>query len=316
MTVYDNYSRRTREAQQTEPDVYQYDRIPETLRTQIGFIWDGAIGPYFVPFDPYSTRPDPPNNNAAWIFMRDAVCREKGRLNLANESNPKEDCIRYILTEEDVTEWLDLVEFSFQYIDRSVRERTSAERERRGIKQDPDDAINELNFRFRKAGLGYQYESGQIIRLDSELIHSEVVRPALRLLGDPRFAGPQEEFLAAHAHLRAGEYKDVNVDALNAFESTMKVICDTKGWDYPKGARASDLLKVVRANGLLPDYLDASYDQLIATLKSGLPRVRSEEGAHGQGGEIKETPHYIAAYALHLTAAQIVLLAEAFRASE
>ncbi len=46
-----------------------------------------------------------------------------------------------------------------------------------------------------------------------------------------------------------------------------------------------------------PDYLDKSFDQLIATLSSGLPRVRNEEGAHGQGAKPRATPPYVAAYA-------------------
>ena len=70
----------------------------------------------------------------------------------------------------------------------------------------------------------------------------------------------------------------------------------------------------MRANGLLPDYLDASFDQLAATLKSGLPKVRGEEGAHGQGSAPRETPEHVAAYALHLAAAKILLLVEAHKA--
>ena len=70
----------------------------------------------------------------------------------------------------------------------------------------------------------------------------------------------------------------------------------------------------VRANGLLPSYLDASFDQLTATLRSGLPEVRNEEGAHGQGATPRETPNYVAAYALYLAAANILFLAEAHKA--
>ena len=73
-------------------------------------------------------------------------------------------------------------------------------------------------------------------------------------------------------------------------------------------------LKVVRAHGLLPDYLDASFDQLVATLKSGLPKVRNQVGAHGQGAIPRETPDYVAAYALHLAAAKILFLVEAHKA--
>jgi hypothetical protein len=91
----------------------------------------------------------------------------------------------------------------------------------------------------------------------------------------------------------------------------MKAICDRKGWTYSKAARASDLLKVLRANHLWPDYLDGSFDQLVATLSSGLPQVRNDTGAHGQGTAKRETPEYVAAYALHLAASKIVLMTEA-----
>ena len=314
MPVYESYSRRKRRAEQTEPDVFQYDRVPDAVRAQIRFILEDAVGPYFVPA-PYSMH-EPDHNNIGWRAIRDAVCREKGRLSLANQDNAKEDCIHYLHAEQDVTQLFDLVEFAFQYIDQVVRKMDQHVRRGRGIRQSPDGAIKELNFRFREAGLGYQFEGGQIVRVDSQLVHAEVVKPALQLLGDARFKGAQDEFLSAHAHYRAGEYKDASTDALNAFESTMKVICDEKGWGYTSGARASDLIKVIRANGLLPEYLDKSFDQLIATLKTGLPTVRNEEGGHGQGGEIKETPGYVAAYALHLAAAKIVLLVEAFKDSE
>jgi hypothetical protein len=60
-------------------------------------------------------------------------------------------------------------------------------------------------------------------------------------------------------------------------------------------------------------YLDTSFNNLVSTLHSGLPAVRDNEGGHGQGGKRRETPGYIAAYALHLTAGNIVLLGEAFK---
>lgn len=144
------------------------------------------------------------------------------------------------------------------------------------------------------------------------------MKPALVLLSDPRFKGAEEEFRSAHAHYRAGEYEDAIVDANRAFESTMKTICDIKGkgWEYPTGARASDLIRIVRRNGLLPDYLNQSFDQLISTLQSGLPKVRNEAGGHGQGAAPRSTPGYVAGYALHLAAANIVLLVEALKASE
>ena len=183
-----------------------------------------------------------------------------------------------------------------------------------GIHQKPTEAIEDLNERFRRAGVGYQFEEGQIVRVDSELIHTEVVRPALRFLNEPGFEGPREEFLRAHACYRAGDTKEAVTNANNAFESTLKAICDERGWPYESGATASRLVKVVRAKGLLPNFLETSFEQLAATISSGLPKVRNEVAAHGQGSTPRETPMYVAAYALHLAAAKILFLVEAHRA--
>ena len=64
----------------------------------------------------------------------------------------------------------------------------------------PDEAINQLNHRFREHGVGYQYKSGKIIKVDSEFTHSEVVKPAMSFLSDPIYKGANEEFLNAHEH--------------------------------------------------------------------------------------------------------------------
>ncbi|GAN69453.1 STM4504/CBY_0614 family protein [Acetobacter orleanensis] len=175
----------------------------------------------------------------------------------------------------------------------------------------PEEAIDEINYRLRRAGVGYQVEGNRLIRVDSQLIHSEVVKPALTLLSGEGFDGPRQEFLSAHEHYRAGEYRQAVGLAASALESTFKAIFDKKGWSYNKGARISDLLKVARANHLWPEYLDTSFDQLVATLQSGLPKIRDNDSAHGQGAQPKSVPAYIAAYALHLAASKIVFISEA-----
>jgi len=176
-------------------------------------------------------------------------------------------------------------------------------------------AIDELNERFKRAGFGYRYEQGKIIRIDNEATHQQIMRPALQLLADPRFKGADDEFRAAHDHFKACEYKDCAVDALNALESTIKTICDLKKWTYESGARISDLLKVLRREGLFPEFADQSFEQLVATLKSGLPSLRNETGGHGQGATPVEVPEYVASYALNLAASKIKFLIEAFQAS-
>ena len=313
MPVLELFSHRKRVATGSTPDVFVYDKLPEELRVQIAHIWRDAIGPFYVAGGFVYEAP-PPNNNQGWEIIHNAVVREHGVFTLGQERAISERCVTFLLGSRSVDAALDLIETSFLYIDRIARDFSDFDRESRGIKMTTAAAIDELNERFRRAGVGYQFENGQIIRMDSELIHSEVVRPALRYLHQKGFEGPREEFLRAHAHYRNGETKDAITDANNAFESTLKAICDQRRWQYTRGARASDLLKVVRANGLLPDYLEASFDQLAGTLKSGLPKVRNEACAHGQGARPRETPDYVAAYALHLAAAKILLLVEAHKA--
>ena len=310
MPVLDLFSYRKRVAEAGTPDVFVYDRLPEALRVQIIHIWTDAIGPFYVRASVDFESP-PPHNNQGWEFIHNSVVREHGVFALGQEHAISERCVSFLMESSSVDAALDLIEASFLYIYRIARDFGDYDRAKRGIKMTADAAIGELNERFRRAGVGYQFDDGRIFRVDSELIHREVVRPVLRYLPRPGFEGPRDEFLQAHAHYRSGETKDAITDANNAFESTLKTICDQRRWQYGRGARASDLLKVVRRNGLLPDYLDASFDQLVGTLKSGLPKVRNEAGAHGQGAKPRETPDYVAAYALHLAAAKILFLVEA-----
>ena len=312
MPVWDTYSHRKRVREGDVPDVYGYDELPEKLRVQIVQICSAAVGG-FHSSSGYDIGSAHHHNNNGWSFIHNTVARELGVFELSSIHRLDEKCADFIVNHEAVDEVLDLVEVGFRYIDRIARAFREHERERRGIDQPAASAIEELNERFRRAGVGYRFEEGQILRIDSELVHNEVVRPALWYLNHAGFEGPRDEFLRAHGHYRAGETKDAITDANNAFESTLKVICDKRGWEYPAGATASQLVKVVKQNGLLSEYLERSFEQLAATLQSGLPKVRAEEGAHGQGGKPRQTPDYVASYALHLAAAKILFLAEADR---
>lgn len=311
MPVLDLYSDRMRAAQGKTPDVYVYDRLPVGLKNQIVHILREAIGGYHV--HRVTDFGKIIHNNKAWEWIHKEVAKAHGLLALGNKLGVDQNCEIYFLQNESVEACLDMVEVCFIYIDSVVRKYNRLERLDLGIQISADSAIKELNERFRRAGVGYQFVEGRIVRIDSELIHAEVVMPALRYLNESGFDGPRDEFMRAHSHYRSGEIEDAITDANNAFESTLKVICDKRGWEYPSGARASDLLRIVRNEGLFPSYLDNSFDQLYATLKNGLPKLRSEEGAHGQGPEPRRTPEYMGSYALHLAATNILFLVEAHK---
>lgn len=306
MSIYELFSKRRADAEKSgEIDVYQYDHIPDHLRVQIKQISIEALG---KPRQ-YVLRQGRDEQNDIWARVEKYYLRERGLDTLGRGDSASErilDFMRSCSTEE----WLDLLELIGVGLD-IVTRKSPYWREGYGVRETPDRARDEINYRLRQAGLGYQLEYSQLVRTDSEYLHGEVVKPALLLLSGSGFAGPREEFLAAHKHYRNGEHRQAVSMAANAVESTFKAVFDQKGWEYQSGARITDLLRIARDNRLWPDYLDASFDQLIATLKSGLPKIRDNDASHGQGAVPKIVPGYVAAYALHLAASKIIFISEA-----
>ncbi|WP_201728651.1 STM4504/CBY_0614 family protein [Acidocella sp. C78] len=240
MLIVDLFSKRQADAARSgQADVYQYTIIPPKLRVQteqialqaIGFV--GKSGDNLINFD---------KDNEFWLQIETIYRREMGVDRLAHERFAGE---RILLFMRNCTteEWLDLLEL----IAKSIRIAGGGEfrsfRQLWSVSVSAEDAINEINYRLRQAGVGYQVEGGNLIRVDSQFVHAEVVKPALALLSSRGFDGPMQEFLSAHQYYRAGEYRQAVSMAANALESTFKAIFDQKGWDYSKGARISDLVK-------------------------------------------------------------------------
>lgn len=306
MKVYDIYSKRQKRLMGEVPDVYQYVDIPQPLRVQIFFIMNDALG-------------DHSNHETeeSYQFIHDTLCREYGKLTLIEKIfseyiNYIEDVNNFLLGCDKIDQVIDLVEFSFRLIDRYYRNSNVLNLCQSKIT--PDEAIEELNYRFREHGVGYQYQSGQIIRVDSQIIHTEAVKPVLHLLSDSRFQGANEEFLKAHDHYRHGRYKECLVDCLKAFESTMKTICDSQGWNYQPTDTAKKLIDICFQNNLIPTYLQTQFTSLKSNLESGVPTVRNKNGGHGQGSQPLTVPQYFASYQLHMTASTILFLLEAEKA--
>jgi hypothetical protein len=185
----------------------------------------------------------------------------------------------------------------------------------RGATEDPAKGLLELNERFLRAGVGYQFENEQIIRVDSQYMHAEVVKEALGLISEPSFEEANAEFMTAHRHLREGTLRDCNTAALWAVENVLKVICTARKWTYREGDTIERLVAVVRREGLFPDYLGGYFDNLIGAMKAGGPKIRDRQGGHGAAPGEDRVPDHIAAFALHLAAANIVMLVKAHRSA-
>jgi hypothetical protein len=311
MAILDIFSKRKKRLDQAgKPDVYQYDSLPQTFRAQVAHIWKDSIGPFSI--DSLGLGGESPANQF-WKLIHDTLCREKGVFSLCGTGTPIEQCVSYLLGSNS-DDALDIIEFSFRVIDRLLRRLNPIEVELAKIKQGPDEAIEELNGRFREHGIGYQYLGGTIVRADSQFIHSDVVEPALALLNAEGFDGPADEFVRAFEHYRHRRYKEAVAEALKAFESTMKAICTARKWAYPSNATAKPLIDLLFSKGLVPTELQTHFAGLRSAMESGLPTISNRTSRHGQGPVPTEVPPHVAAYALHLAASNIVFLVEAHKA--
>lgn len=306
MPIFDLFSKRQKKLRGEVPDVYVYDELPDPLRVQIVHIWRHTFHnrdrgrTHFIRVSNTEVR-------EAYEFIVNTLCSEYGvfRLPGTNKHHGNRSYINdleaFFLQEGDIEKALDPVELTFQAM---------AYVTIRNASEVAEDAIEELNSRFKEHGVGYQFTNGKIIRADSELIHSEVVQPALKLLNQEHYAGAQQEFLNAHEHYRRGNAREAPNDCLNAFESAMKAICDKRGWSYANNATARPLIQVCFDNGLIPSFWQSHYASLRSLLESGVPPGRNNLSGHGQGTTPVSVPDHLVAYMLHMTASAIVFLAE------
>jgi AbiJ N-terminal domain 4 len=313
MTIIETFSKRQKRLKDAgKQDVYQYVDLSAEFRVQVAHIWKDAIGAYYDNHGYSSSRISPANR--FWVLIHKTITREQGKFTLTGGSeNPAEQCINYLLN-ADTDGALDIIEFSFRVIDRGLRELESYYLQDAHITQDPDDAIEELNHRFREHGIGYQYVEGVLIRLDSQFTHAEIVKPALALLNAAGFDGPADEFINAFQHYRHDRFKDAVAEASKAFESTMKAICSKWKWNHPPNATAKPLMDIIFQKGLIPSALESHFSALRSAMESGLPTLSNQTSRHGQGATPVKIPPHFAGYALHLVASNIIFLVEAHKA--
>ena len=305
MAIFELFSKRQKKLRGEVPDVYTYDEVPNPLRVQIIHIWKDTIG------KDEGYREIRKN----YQLIIDTLCREYGLFELPTAGYDKDalqELAGFLLQEKNIEKVIDVIELSFKVISIITSENGYLNRY-----EDADKiamrGIKELNNRFKEHGVGYQFIGNEIIRIDSELIHVEAVKPALRLLNEKNYKGAQEEFLSAYEHYRHGKNKEALNDCLKSFESTMKAIISKHGWesrDLDK-ATASKLIKICFDNNLVPSFWQTQISSLKSILESSIPTGRNRLSGHGQGVEVKEIPAYLVSYMLHMTASTLVFLTTA-----
>ncbi|AZM95024.1 STM4504/CBY_0614 family protein [Vreelandella venusta] len=301
MAIFELFSKRQKKQRGEMPDVYVYEEIPQSFRVQIIHIIRDTFGE-----DRYSSDA----SSSAYEFIHKALCKEYGVFTLNEYARSDSEAIlEYFLNCSDYENCLDVIEISFSLIENYVGENYYNYKQRTTSSQDPEDAVEELNKRFKEAGIGYEFSSGELIRIDSQLIHSEVVKPVLALLKTNRlYNGANQEFLKAHENYRHKRYKECLVECLKSIESLMKGVCKQHSWEFKESDPAKKLINICLENKLVPEYLQNQFSSLRILLESGVPTIRNREGGHGQGPELSTVPEHFASYTLHLTASNLLFL--------
>lgn len=298
------YSRRKRQAKTAGPDVYDYDAIPTRVRVQVVQLIQAGLGNSDYG-NQYHNQPNPGYNHIV-TTMRREVGVHKLVDSYANDF--RIELLTWLQQEQNIDHWLDGVELSLRVIDKFVRNNPDTQVYRPS--QTPDEVIDEFNGRIQEAAVGYQYVSGEIIRVDSQHIYEEMVLPVLRLLNDPIFEAANSEYRSAHEAFRHGRLEDCLVDCGKALESVLKVIGRKRGWTFNDADPASKLIQAAVDAGFLAAYSQAGLNHLRGLIESSTPTVRNKMAAHGAGAKPRVIPRHLAAFQLHQTAAVILYLSE------
>lgn len=309
--IFNTFSKRQKTLRGEDPDVFTYDKIPQPLKVQIVHIWGDALG------DQKKYSNSTYRTHEAYQLIVDTLCREYGVFSLDGskdygDRNYRTELVNFILQQDGYEKVLDSVELSFRLINKFTRNWEFLHRSE--ASDFADRAIEELNARFLEHDIGYRFEENEIIRVNSEFLHAEVVKPTLALLRTREYAGAQAEFLIAHEHYRHGREKEALAECLKAFESVMKSICAKRKWVHDANATSKALIKVLFDEGLVPQFWSQHFSGLRAMLESGIPTARNRLGGHGQGANVVQVPAYFVAYVLHQTASTIIFLVEAEKA--
>jgi hypothetical protein len=302
MPILNIYSKRKAALSRAVDDVYSYDNIPNVLRSQLKQMFKEG----------YDNSRETYNKWENIVFSRDLIevvvkslRREYGKDSLTMHCRDMLEELLSFVESCQTDEFLDCAEIYGRLVQNDEYLNDGKKNE----------AIFELNHRFREVALGYEFVDGKFVRIDSQMLHNEVLKPALiALSSDPIYRGAEQEILNAFEKYRSHDNKGAVAEALKAFESTMKSIHDKRAWAYNQNDGASKLIASCFANGLVPMYMQTQFSALISMLESGVPVVSNKTSGHGQGSTIKPLDDHYASYVLYSALANMKLLLDCEKA--
>lgn len=299
--IFDVFSRRNK-----KPDLSSYG-VPSTIRNKILLFCQDTFSGKLREYDTDCLED-------FWSEIHSMLLYRHGRTHLYEKptSSRDEDTVAFLLTCKD-EEFLDFVEYVFKV--------------KCAWRFDSDAIVDGINKIFASENVGYELthpvreettEPGnymihgphkviktiaypQVIRKDNDVVHNEIIKPALLLIADPKYKTASQEYLNALEDYRKAEYGDCLTKCCSAFESVMKIICDKKGWSYSQNDTAGTLVPTMIKNLKIDPFFEQTLI-IIATLRNRLST------SHGAGTKQKVVSQNLARYSLNMTASAIVFL--------
>jgi hypothetical protein len=143
-----------------------------------------------------------------------------------------------------------------------------------------DASVDELNVRFRQAGVPLSYHNGFIQVAKDEQIEKQVAKPFWDAITDPKWANAATDMNEA-LDRRDNGASDAALHACRALESAIKIISDLKGWTTgnEKGAQnfIDNLVKERNGSRFIETFE-------MEVLKPYFTHVRNKLG-HGAGSQ-------------------------------
>jgi hypothetical protein len=284
-----------------------YDRIPKECRMQVKHI----ISDFFS-----SDHMRGPSEAHLWPVVHKELKKLHGTDNLYREKlynamrgyiSSSAEVLGYLEIQNDFNKTMDIIEVVFRMI--TIAPDLMKEL---GYLEDvnPQLVIDDLNNSFKRYCLGYKFEGGMLIRIDSELIYTDVTKKVIPLLSNPDYSNINQEYMLAHHYYRVGHnsYEDCIQNCNKAVESTMKIICHKKGYTYSQKDSTRELVNILFKNNFVPTELHQYFTGIRKTLEEGVNVIRNAAGGHGKGTKkISITENYVS-YTLNITGASIKLL--------
>ena len=175
-------------------DIYKYDKLPDKVKRHIIAVWFELLNK-FPAFDRGKS------DNFFAVVAKELWVKYDEFQSPRNSGSPSESVCNFFGEQQDVKKCLEIMELVFSCLSHFYRADVYVNA---GLDYDIYRAKAKLNAVFQEHSVGYEFRGDKIFRIDSGVMHKEVVAPTMTLLYEPFFKGANEEFLKAHEHFRQG----------------------------------------------------------------------------------------------------------------